>query len=95
MDPKFNDKLRATYTLAIDKGLWKDTDAATNAAEYWVEGVQSYSDCNNPPNAGVHNDIDTREELAKYDPNLFELIDAAFNKSPFRYERYDKRKRTP
>ncbi len=95
VDPKFNDKLRATYTRAVDKGLWKDTYAATNAGEYWAEGVQSYFDCNNPPNAGVHNDINTREKLAKYDPELFALIDDAFKQSPYRYVRYDKRKRTP
>ena len=93
VDPKFNDKLRATYARATDKGLWKDTYAATNAGEYWAEGVQSYFDCNNPPNAGVHNDINTREKLAKYDPDLFALIDDAFKQPTYRYERYDKRKR--
>jgi alpha-glucosidase len=91
VDPKFNDKLRACYARAKDKGLWKDTYAATNHSEYWAEGVQSYFDCNNPPNAGVHNDINTREKLAKYDPELFELIDGVFKQSPFRYVRYDKR----
>ncbi len=93
VDPKFDGKLRACFTRAIDKGLWKDTYAATNAGEYWAEGVQSYFDCNAPPNAGVHNDINTREKLAKYDPELFELIDDAFKQSPFRYVRYDKRKK--
>ena len=59
----------------------------------WERSVQSYFDCNAPPNAGVHNDINTREKLAKYDPDLFELIDDVFRKSPYRYERYDKRKK--
>lgn len=93
VDPKFDGKLRAIYARATDSGLWKDTYAATNAGEYWAEGVQSYFDCNAPPNAGVHNDINTREKLAKYDPDLFELIDDVFRKSPYRYERYDKRKK--
>lgn len=93
VDPKFNGRLRAAFARAADQGLWKDTYAATNAGEYWAEGVQSYFDCNNPPNAGVHNNINTREKLAKYDPGLFELIDEVFKQSPFRYERYDKRKR--
>src|SRR5262245_66509 len=91
VDPKFDGRLRAIYARAIDKGLWKDTYAATNAGEYWAEGVQSYFDCNAPPNRS-HNDIDTREKLAKYDPDLFELIDEVFKKSPYRYVRYDKRK---
>src|SRR5262249_48271903 len=40
-DPKFDARLRATYARAMEKGLWKDTYAATNAGEYWAEGVQS------------------------------------------------------
>src|SRR5207253_4750703 len=91
VDPKFDGKLRGLYTRAIDKGLWKDTYAATNAGEYWAECVQSYFDCNAPPQKGVHNDINTREKLQKYDPDLFALIDETFKQSPFRYVRYDKR----
>jgi alpha-glucosidase len=90
VDPKFDGKLKATYERAMDKGLWKKTYAATNYKEYWAEGVQSYFDCNNPPNA-VHNDINTREKLAKYDPDLFELIDEVFKQSKWRYVRYDVR----
>jgi alpha-glucosidase len=93
VDPTFDKKLRAAFARATGGGLWKDTYAATNAAEYWAEGVQSYFDCNSPPNAGVHNDVNTREKLARYDPGLFELIDAAFKQSPYRYERYDKRQK--
>jgi alpha-glucosidase len=90
VDPKFDGKLKAAYDQALAKGLWKKTYAATNHKEYWAEGVQSYFDCNNPPNA-VHNDINTREKLAKYDPGLFELIDGVFKQSKWRYVRYDKR----
>ncbi len=91
VDPKFDGRLRAAYARARDKGLWKGTYAATDEKEYWAEGVQSYFDCNAPV-GGVHNDIDTREKLAKYDPILFELIDEVFKKSSFRYVRYDKRR---
>jgi alpha-glucosidase len=91
LDPKFDSKLNAAYARAMDRKLWKDTYAATDAKEYWAEGVQSYFDCNAPPQAGIHNDINTREKLAKYDPDLFELIDDAFKQSLFRYTRYDKR----
>ncbi|MCI0702857.1 MAG: hypothetical protein L0241_17390 [Planctomycetia bacterium] len=93
VDPKFDGRLRAIYARAMNRGLWKNTYSATNAGEYWAEGVQSYFDCNAPPSRGVHNDINTREELAKYDPDLFELIDEVFKQSPYRYARYDKRKR--
>ncbi len=92
LDRKFDVRLREVYKAAMAKELWKDTYAATNHSEYWAEGVQSYFDCNNPPNKGVHNDINTREKLAKYDPGLFELVDDAFAKNEWRYVRYDKRK---
>lgn len=93
VDPKFNGALRAAFVRATEGGLWKSTYAATNAAEYWAEGVQSYFDCNSPPNPGVHNDINTREKLAKYDPALYQLVDDVFQNSPYRYQRYDKRAR--
>ena len=91
VDPKFDARLREIYKKAMDASLWKDTYAATNHSEYWAEGVQSYFDCNAPPARGVHNDINTREKLAKYDPDLFELIDEVFKKSKYRYVRYDRR----
>lgn len=91
LDKKFDSRLRETYKAAVDQSLWKDTYAASNHEEYWAEGVQSYFDCNNPPNRGVHNDVNTREKLKDYDPRLFELIDDSFKKPAFRYVRYDKR----
>jgi photosystem II stability/assembly factor-like uncharacterized protein len=90
LDRGFDRRLKDTYTRAIDRGLWKGTYAATNHSEYWAEGVQSYFDCNNPPNAS-HNDVNTREKLEKYDPDLFALIDESFGRNPWRYVRYDRR----
>lgn len=90
VDPTFDGRLKAAYARAMEKELWKKTYAATNAGEYWAEAVQSYFDCNAPP-GGVHNDVNTREKLAKYDPELFALIDEVFKQSTFRYVRYDKR----
>lgn len=94
VDPKFDGRLREAYKNAMDKGIWKDTYAATNHSEYWAEGVQAYFDCAAPPAPGVHNDINTREKLMKADPDLFALIDDVFKQSKFRYVRYDKRKAT-
>jgi dipeptidyl aminopeptidase/acylaminoacyl peptidase len=93
LDTKFDTRLREIYARAMDKELWKKTYAATNHSEYWAEGVQSYFDCNAPA-GGVHNDINTREKLKKYDPDLFELIDESFKQPAWRYVRYDKRKQT-
>lgn len=81
LDPKFNSKLEAAYKAAISKGLWKETYAATNSREYWAEGVQSWFNVNRqstPPN-GVHNHINTHEELKEYDPALYSLIELWFN----------------
>ena len=89
-DPGFDKRLREIYDRAIEKGQWKDTYAATNVSEYWAEGVQDYFDCNNPPN-GSHNDVNTREELAEHDPELFQLIDDVFKQSQYRYVRYNAR----
>ena len=90
IDDSFDRKLRAAYKAAMDEGLWEGTYAATNRHEYWAEGVQTYFDCNDANNS-QHNDIDTREELAEYDPALFKLIDTAFRGTDWRYERYDER----
>jgi alpha-glucosidase len=91
VDAKFDARLRGIFDRAIAKGLWEKTYAATNHKEFWAEGVQSYFDTN-APKGGVHNDIDKREKLARYDPELFQIIDETFKQSTWRYERYDKRK---
>jgi alpha-glucosidase len=90
VDPSFDRRLRETYRNAIDQGLWADTYAAENPSEYWAEAVQAYFDCQ-APKGGVHNDIDRREKLEKYDPELFKLIDEVFRQSPYRYVRFDER----
>jgi alpha-glucosidase len=90
VDPQFDGRLRRAYDKAMEAGLWKDTYAATNHKEYWAEGVQAYFDCAAPPAKGVHNDVNTREKLEKYDPDLFGLIDELFKQSKYRYVRYDK-----
>ena len=90
VDPKFDAKLQAAYKMALERGLWKGTYAATNHKEYWAEGVQSYFDTNRA-NDAEHNGIDTREKLAKYDPTLFALIDDLYRHSRWRYVRWDKR----
>lgn len=90
IDPKFDRRLKDAYKAAIAKGLWRNTYAATNHDEYWAEGVQSYFDTNDRNNPS-HNDIDTREKLARYDPTLYAMIDKVFHSSSWRYVRYDVR----
>lgn len=84
----FRSRLNEAFKAAMDAGLWKNTYATTNAAEYWAEGAQDYFDCNRTavPSNGIHNEIGTRVQLEKYDPKLFSLIDEAFGHNPWRYE---------
>jgi hypothetical protein len=91
LGPEFDRKLKSAFDHAKEKGLWKGTYAATDTQEYWAEGVQSWFDCNQKA-GGVHNDVDTREELLAYDPELADLIASVFPNKSWRYERPDRRK---
>jgi len=91
VDPAFGGRLEALYKEALAKGLWKSTYAATNAAEYWAEGIQSWFDCNRPADT-IHNGVDKREKLKEYDPPLAALIAEVLGDTPWRYVRTDLRK---
>lgn len=80
-DKDFNDQLKTCYKNALDQGLWKNTYAISNEGEYFAEGVQSWFNVNAYLKAadGIHNEIDTHEELKLYDPGLYKLISKYFN----------------
>jgi Mlc titration factor MtfA (ptsG expression regulator) len=84
LDPTFNDRLRATYDKAKAAGLWKNAYAATNPAEYFAEGVQSWFN-NNRENDSVHNHVNTRRELEEYDPGLAAICREIFGDTELRY----------
>ncbi|MDY3561056.1 peptidylprolyl isomerase [Gemmata sp. JC673] len=90
-DPTFDKRLRAAYQAALDRGLWKNTYAATNHSEYWAEGVQCWFDDNAPPDA-LHNEVRTRGKLTDYDPALAALCKEVFGNKDWRYQRPAKRK---
>lgn len=90
LDRAFHDRLRAIYDEAIADGLWKGTYAATNPAEYWAEGVQSWFGTNRQ-NDAQHNHVDTRDELEAYDPRLAALILESLGRSDWLYVRPDRR----
>lgn len=77
-----DETLKSLYEMnVVQKGLWKNTYAATNYEEYWAEGVQSYYSANmeGPIGGdGKHNDINTQSELKLYDKDLFKLIKRVF-----------------
>ena len=87
IDPTWRQRLQKTYRDAISKGLWKNTYAGSNEAEYWAETCQMYFDCNRANNWN-HGPIARREQLKIYDPEGFELIKTTFNLSPTQDWRY-------
>jgi hypothetical protein len=76
----FTSELTDLYDAAIANGLWANTYAGSSVEEYWAEGVQSYFTTNleSNPADGVHNQVDTREELSSYDPGLYQFIAGFF-----------------
>lgn len=90
IDPQFNDRLNQAFQNAMADGKWSDTYAASNAMEYWAEGVQSWFD-DNRENDALHNGINTRAELKKYDPALAALCEQVFDDLDWRYEKPTKR----
>jgi len=88
VDRMFEKELEVLFARAKKRKLWKKTYAMTDMGEYWAEAVQSYFDANlesAKPN-GIHNHVNTREELAEYDPALFRLVDRVFRKTEWRFE---------
>ncbi len=85
VDRAFEPRLRELFAAARRRGLWADTYAAANELEYWAEGVQSYFDCNQRPQPGVHNGVATGAALKRYDPALYDLIDATLGAPPWRW----------
>lgn len=82
IDDNFNSRLQSSLDEAISNGKWVNTYAATNIAEYWAEGVQSWFNVNaevdNDGGDGKHNKVNTREELKLYDLGLYEIISDYF-----------------
>ncbi|HEY9622505.1 MAG TPA: hypothetical protein V6C78_19255 [Crinalium sp.] len=79
-NPRIVTALQAAYDNARATGLWANTYADDNIEEYWAEGVQSYFNTNleaTPPN-GIHNSVNTHEELKAYDPTLYKIIATIF-----------------
>jgi len=87
VDPTWRNRKDAVYRNAVNKGLYKDTYAIGNSAEYFAEIAQAYFDCNRINNWN-HGPIGRREQLKIYDPAGYELIRSTFNLSPDQDWRY-------
>jgi hypothetical protein len=94
LDREWNARKNAAYRAAMDKGLWKNSYAASNAGEFWAEIAQSYFDCNRVNNWN-HGPIGTREQLKAYDPASYELVRSTFRLGPEQDWRYAPLQRQP
>ena len=76
VDPTINRQLQDLLAQARAEGLWENTYAGGEYAEYWAEGVQCWFNVNaeTPRPDTKHNPVNTREELRRYDPRLYALI---------------------
>lgn len=90
VDTGTSNAIGQAYGRAIAAGLWENTLAEINADEYWMEGVQSFFDANlenteedREPNSS-HNYVNTREELAEYDPTLYAIAESVFGDTDWR-----------
>ncbi|MDR1737411.1 MAG: zinc-dependent peptidase [Candidatus Symbiothrix sp.] len=81
--PDFNARLQKLLDTAIAAGKWVNTYAATDIAEYFAEGVQSWFNVNAemPAPDSKHNQVNTRAELKAYDPALYDLLSEFFPES--------------
>jgi alpha-glucosidase len=94
LDPAWRNRLGQVYKNAMAKGLWKNTYAASNQAEYWAEIAQCYFDCNRVNNWN-HGPIATREQLKQHDPDGYELVRKTMNLKPETDWRYSPLKQQP
>lgn len=80
VEPMFDQKVDAAFENAVrSMGKYRNTYAASNATEYFAEGVQNWYNTNlessrGEAGDGVHNHINTRAEFKEYDPMLYELL---------------------
>lgn len=84
--PDFERRLQAAYKNATERGLFKGIYAGSNPGEYWAEAVQDWFD-NNRENDSLHNHVNTRAELKKYDPQLAGLVADVLGDGPWRYKK--------
>ncbi len=86
VDPTFEPRLKQAFARALNLGKWKGFYAASNPAEYWAEGVQSWFG-NNRENDPSHNHVNTRAELLEYDPELAALCREVFGERQWTYQK--------
>lgn len=79
----FDNELENLYNNALGSGLWRNTYAATNYREFWADAVQVWYNVQwpygTPEGNGSDNNINRRNRLIDYDPNLYAFLDKYLN----------------
>ena len=80
LQPNHSDLLTPVRQHAVDNGLWAEAWITESNGTYWDNGVQAYF--NSAPGALLPGPADaainTRQELMAADPQLYDMINAAF-----------------
>lgn len=79
LDVRLDDALNSAFQKGKANGKWRGTQAIHSHAEYWKYGILAYFNSvgQSPPPADHPSAIRTREDLAFYDPELFQIINKA------------------
>lgn len=79
-DASLASRLNAMMQEARNEGLYTNTAVLENDVTYWSESVQSWFGVNAevPMPDGVHNWVNTREDLKRYDPRMYDLLSQYF-----------------
>jgi len=97
----FNERMKGMHAKAEASGRFRGYGISGGPGEFWAEGVQAYFNCNGtirPKSGGGQSSfeavdgngehvchIQTREQLKKYLPEFFKLVDEAFGQNPWVY----------
>jgi len=84
INKSFQKRLDKCFKKATDSDLWVGKYAASNPAEYWAEGVQSWFGTNRQ-NDHDHNHVNTQAELMEYDRDLAMLVAREYRNSRWQY----------
>ena len=88
LDKTFDRRLKAAYRESLAEGRWKGTYAAGHYHEYWAEAVQCWFNTNRE-NDKIHNHVNTRKELKRYDPVAARFCEEVFGDNDWVYVRPD------
>jgi hypothetical protein len=76
LDLQFDERLQELHKQALAAGKWRGAVAAQTPSTYWCTGVLAYFDAmgQDAAPAGAPQPIRRREDLAAYDPGLYDLV---------------------